>query len=57
MKHLVTSCHIIYSHILPKTFIEMIIEPDKKIVSKKNILKQLKDSIVYLILGLKCEIT
>ena len=30
----------------------MNIEPDKKIVSNKNILKQLKDNIVFLILGL-----
>ena len=29
----------------------------QKIVSNKNILEQLKDSIVYLILGLNCGIT
>ena len=47
---------MIYSHILPKAFQEINIEQDKKIVSSKNILEQLKDSIVYLILRLKCRI-
>ena len=42
------------SHILPKAFIEMNIEPDKEIILSKNILSQLKDSIVYLVLGLNC---
>ena len=40
-----------------KRFSEMNIEQDKRIVSNKNILEQLKDSIAYLILGLKCGIT
>ena len=34
----------------------MNIEPDKKFVYKKYILEQLKDSVAYLILGLKCGI-
>ena len=55
--YLVTNYYIIYSHILPKAFQEINIEPCKKIVTTKNILEQLKDSIVYIILGLKCGIT
>ena len=50
--HLVANCHMIYSHILPKAFLEMNIEPDNKIVSSKNIFEQLNGIIFYLILGL-----
>ena len=49
--YIVADCHITYSNILPKAFLEMNIE------ANKNILRQLKDSIVCLILGLKCGMT